>query len=167
MASKQRINELNQDERFCHPKDEAQRNFIRDEKTLYLRNRNRFLLYFQDKWNWYDWSTIILLLAVIFTHVADVVSHTELIAKAHIRIFSVTIVFLAIRVFETGRVINEVNIVIHFLLVKKFSKLSPFLLIKKFGMLVVTLSYTIEKIIVWLIIYFILLLPFSEQILYY
>ncbi len=67
------------------------------------------MLYFQDIWNWFDLLVLALMLVVIGTHVADVIDHSERIARVHIQIFAVAIVFIGIRFFETGRTINSVN----------------------------------------------------------
>jgi hypothetical protein len=83
-------------------------------------------------------ASIALLLAVIATHVADMISHTDLIARAHIRLFSVATIFISMRIYETGKVIYE-----------------------KFGMLVVTLTFVIKKIIVWMVLFAIFWVPFT------
>lgn len=105
-SNRQRLQELDS---ACHPHDKSQISFIENEK-LALSGHSSFRLYLRDKWNYYDILSIVLLLAVIFTHVADVVNHSEAIARAHIRVFSVTIVFISMRIFESGRVIFEVGL---------------------------------------------------------
>ena len=107
MARKQRIKELEDDESFCHPKDFSQKLFLRREKIM-AKQKNAFLLYLEDPWNWFDILSILMILVVFATHVADVIYHSETLARIHIRIFSITIIFIGIRIFEIGRVINSV-----------------------------------------------------------
>jgi hypothetical protein len=108
MANKQRLEELAKDERFCHPEDVSRKTYIDKEKAMCVQ-KNLFLMYFQDKWNWFDLICISLLLSVIATHIADVVNHTEQMARVHIRIFAVAIVFIGMKFFEKGRTINSVR----------------------------------------------------------
>jgi hypothetical protein len=48
------------------------------------------------------------LLAVIFTHIADVVNHTPEMALNNARIFAVAIIVISFRLFQIGRVMFEV-----------------------------------------------------------
>jgi hypothetical protein len=108
MANKQRLEELAKDERFCHPEDVSRKTYIDKEKAVCVQ-KDVFLMYLNDKWNWFDLIFIALLLVVIATHVADVLDHNERIARIHIQIFSVAIVFIGVRVFEAGKTINMVT----------------------------------------------------------
>ena len=80
-----------------------------------------------------------MLLTSIFTHVADIVNHNDYIARVHIRIMSVTVIFISFRLLKVGRIINE-----------------------EFGSLVVILSYAINDVLVWLLAYLTFLIPFSK-----
>jgi hypothetical protein len=61
-------------------------------------------------------------------------------ARVHIRLMSITIVFIALRLLKVGRVINEM-----------------------FGILVMTLQYVIYDILVWLSVYVLFLLPYGNS----
>jgi hypothetical protein len=108
MANKQRLEELAKDERYCHPEDLSRKIYIDKEKAVCVQ-KDVIIMYLQDKWNWFDLISIALLLVVIGTHVADVLNHTEHMARVHIQIFAVAIVFIGIRVFEAGKTINMVT----------------------------------------------------------
>jgi hypothetical protein len=119
MAYKVRLEELDKDERFCHPEDKSRKAFIEKEKKL-CKQKNPITEFMADTWNWYDLIVFVFLFAVIGTHVADVQSHTYEIALDHIRIFAVTIVLLGLKIFETGRTINAVKMIIWFTLHKSY-----------------------------------------------
>ena len=104
------------------------------EKTRVLRS------YLSDLWNWFDILSIALLLACIITHIVDIVSHNEAIARAHIRLMSVTVIFISTRLLKTGRVLSE-----------------------EFGMLVMTLFFVLRDIAVWLVAFVIIWISLSNN----
>ena len=53
--------------------------------------------------NIFDWLCYILLLVDICTHVADVISHSEAVARAHIRLMAITIILLWLRLMKNAR----------------------------------------------------------------
>ena len=53
--------------------------------------------------NIFDWLCYILLLVDICTHVADVLSHSEVLARAHIRLMAITIILLWLRLMKNAR----------------------------------------------------------------
>lgn len=60
--------------------------------------------------NWIDLFLIILLLTVIFTHLDDVLNHTEEKTRNHLRVFAITVVFISVNLPRTFRYIFEVRI---------------------------------------------------------
>lgn len=76
--------------------------------------------------------------ACIATHVIDILDHSENMARSHIRIMSVTVIFIAFRLLKVGRIIHE-----------------------RFGILVMTLYHVIFDIIMWLTVYIIFWLPYG------
>ena len=72
--------------------------------------------------------------------IQDIIDHSEYIARVHIRIMSVTLIFVSFRLLKVGRIINE-----------------------EFGSLVVILTYAVNDILIWVIAYFTLLIPFSKK----
>lgn len=104
---KQRMEELNEDDSVCHPGDKAQKAYIMREREL-CNSENAIKLYFKDKWNWYDALLILLLVSVIGTHIADIAYHDDRIASAHLRIFSIAVIVLGLKLLETGQVMNDV-----------------------------------------------------------
>jgi hypothetical protein len=73
-------------------------------------------------------------------YIQDIIHHSEDIARIHIRIMSVTLIFVSFRLLKVGRIINE-----------------------EFGSLVVILTYAVNDILIWVIAYFTLLIPFSKK----
>lgn len=71
-----------------------------------------YMDYFSDPWNWYDLLSIIMLIVVICTHIADIASHNESIAITHNRLFAVTIIIVSLKIFEIGRFLNKVTILL-------------------------------------------------------
>ncbi|XP_072007308.1 uncharacterized protein [Engystomops pustulosus] len=99
-----RKKELERDLKYCHP--------MWPEEKEYLQKGIFDLLdihppYFKDFWNVFDWIVYFLLLAVILTHIADVVvQHNSDLHISHIRVFAVTIVFLWLRLMKHARAIR-------------------------------------------------------------
>ncbi|GCC29704.1 hypothetical protein chiPu_0008146 [Chiloscyllium punctatum] len=68
----------------------------------------------QIKWkrfgrNLFDWMVYLLLFALIATHVVDLVTQSEFIHVAHIRLFAVTIIFLWLRLMKHVRAIRALG----------------------------------------------------------
>jgi hypothetical protein len=125
------------DRRVCYPKDEEEKKFISHEQNQSKKSRIIYS-YLNDIWNWYDIISIILLAAVIFTHIADIINHNELIARANVRIMSISNIFISLRLLKVGRIINQ-----------------------DFGMLVITITFVMRDLIVWILSYVTILIPFS------
>ena len=125
------------DRRVCYPKDEEEKKFIAHEQNQSKKSRILYS-YLNDIWNWYDITSIILLSAVIFTHVADIIKHNELIARANVRIMSISNIFISLRLLKVGRIINQ-----------------------DFGMLVITITFVMRDLVVWMLAYITILIPFS------
>ena len=92
--------------------------------------------------NWYDWCTIILLIACIATHIADIANHTTYLAQTHIRLMSVTIIIVCVRLLKTSQI-----------------------LVPKFGSVVQMLIFSSSDILAWFALYCALWLPFCNYIL--
>lgn len=56
-----------------------------------------------------DLLTLLILFAALATHLADIIDHDEKIARDHIRITSIAILFLSIRVLNNAKVLWEVK----------------------------------------------------------
>ncbi|XP_052775718.1 uncharacterized protein LOC128213734 isoform X3 [Mya arenaria] len=95
-----REKEIEEDLKFCHPRWPEERLFLENE----LENvRSSHTNYLSDMWNWFDWICYTLLLAVIGTHIADIISHTDQLARHHIRLTAVVIIFLWLRLMKNIR----------------------------------------------------------------
>ncbi|KAM8966809.1 uncharacterized protein RCH25_025436 [Pelodytes ibericus] len=99
-----RRKELEKDLKYCHP--------MWPEEEEYLQKGIEDLqgvhpAYLKDFWNVFDWIVYFLLLAVILTHIADVVvQHNQDLHTSHVRVFSVTIIFLWLRLMKHARAIR-------------------------------------------------------------
>ena len=81
-------------------------------------------------------------MACIATHIDDVWRHSELKAKNHNRLMSLTVVFISARLLKSGR-----------------------LIFKKLGTLITILAESIPEFIVWGVLYVVIWLSFSKKIL--
>lgn len=53
--------------------------------------------------NIFDWTCYLFLMVVIVTHVADIIHHSEPVARAHINLMAITIILLWIRLMKCAR----------------------------------------------------------------
>ncbi|KAM5158169.1 uncharacterized protein ACMZJ9_009416 [Mantella aurantiaca] len=101
---KWRRKELEKDLKYCHPMwPEEKEYLLKSVEDLEKIQPS----YFKDFWNVFDWIVYFLLCAVISTHIADlVVQDNKDLHTSHIRVFSVTIIFLWLRVMKHARAIH-------------------------------------------------------------
>ncbi|CAF0899221.1 unnamed protein product [Brachionus calyciflorus] len=133
-----RLNEILDEGAKVHPRDKTQNSYLFNEEILCKKNQGFKRLYLSDGWNQLDLITIILLIASLATHLADILNHNETIAKNHIRVTSITVIVLSLRLLKTART-----------------------LWMPFGMLVMTLYYIARDIIVWILAFIIIWIPFT------
>ncbi|XP_071119382.1 transient receptor potential cation channel subfamily A member 1-like [Haliotis cracherodii] len=101
-----RTQQIKKDMKFCHPRWPEEAEFLNRE----LQDLNSLQLkYFQDKWNYFDWVCYLLLGVCVVTHLVDVVQHSELLARWHIRIMCVTIILLWLRLMKCVRAFTVVG----------------------------------------------------------
>ncbi|XP_069585093.1 transient receptor potential channel pyrexia-like [Ranitomeya imitator] len=99
-----RKKELEKDLKYCHPMWLEEKEYLQkgidDLQAIHPA-------YFKDFWNVFDWIVYFLLLAVILTHIADVVvQQNSDLHVSHVRVFAVTIVFLWLRLMKHARAIR-------------------------------------------------------------
>uniref|UniRef100_A0A8C5N5B2 Ion transport domain-containing protein n=1 Tax=Leptobrachium leishanense TaxID=445787 RepID=A0A8C5N5B2_9ANUR len=99
-----RKKELEKDLKFCHP-------MWPEEKEYLLKGiedlQGLSTAYLRDFWNVFDWIVYFLLLAVILTHIADIVVRDNPdLHTSHVRVFAVTIIFLWLRLMKHARAIR-------------------------------------------------------------
>ncbi|XP_053571917.1 transient receptor potential cation channel subfamily V member 6 [Bombina bombina] len=99
-----RKKELEKDLKYCHPMWPEEKEYLEKGIEDVMGKR---AAYFKDFWNVFDWIVYFLLLAVILTHIADIVvrSNTDL-HISHVRVFAVTIIFLWLRLMKHARAIR-------------------------------------------------------------
>lgn len=95
-----RRNEIEDDFKYCHPRWPAEGNFLKDELEKLDKSHTK---YFSDMWNVFDWLCYVFLIAVISTHFADIFAHSNLLARAHIRLTAVSVILLWLRLFKNVR----------------------------------------------------------------
>lgn len=61
------------------------------------------VIFLTDFRNIFDWICYVFLIASITTHLVDIFVHSETLARAHIRIMSVTIILLWLRLMKVAR----------------------------------------------------------------
>ena len=74
--------------------------WFRDNKVTRIISVLHYSLIFR---NWFDYICYAFLLACIVTHVVDIAHHTNMLALAHIRIMSITIILLWVRLMKIVR----------------------------------------------------------------
>ncbi|XP_067833410.1 transient receptor potential channel pyrexia-like [Heptranchias perlo] len=101
-----RSQEIMKDLNLCHPRWPEEEAYLKKQLSgLEDMHPN----YFKDFWNLFDWLVYLLLLALIATHVADLLMTSELIHTTSIRLFAVTIIFLWLRVMKHVRAIRALG----------------------------------------------------------
>ncbi|CAG5133070.1 unnamed protein product, partial [Candidula unifasciata] len=92
--------DIQMDMKFCHPRWPEERKYLEMEIEALEQQKPK---YFHDMWNIFDWICYIMLLVCIATHVADIISHTEILARLHIRFMAATIILLWLRLMKNAR----------------------------------------------------------------
>ncbi|XP_071335898.1 transient receptor potential channel pyrexia [Trachinotus anak] len=93
-------NRLHDDLRCSHPMWPQERVFLLDQKKQIHRMRGS---YSQDLWNVFDWLVYSLLTASFSVHMADVIGPSVHLHTASLRLFSITIIFLWLRLMKHVR----------------------------------------------------------------
>ncbi|GFO19270.1 transient receptor potential cation channel subfamily v member 1 [Plakobranchus ocellatus] len=97
---RRRTEDINRDLKFCHPRWPEEEKYLRQEIGELQNLKPK---YFSDMWNIFDWLCYVMLIVCMITHIADVISHTEAVARAHIRLMAVTIILLWLRLMKNAR----------------------------------------------------------------
>ncbi|KAL5020929.1 hypothetical protein ScPMuIL_000084 [Solemya velum] len=95
-----RIHEIEEDEKYCHNQWPEEGEFLISEKVKLDKLRPK---YFNDYWNIFDWICYVMLLLCISTHLVDIFDHSINLALAHIRLMSITIILLWLRLMKNAR----------------------------------------------------------------
>ncbi|KAJ1194008.1 hypothetical protein NDU88_003303 [Pleurodeles waltl] len=104
---KWREQELNTDIQLCHPQWPEEKDYL--QKLIDELDDSR-PAYMKDFWNLFDWIVFLMLLIVITTHIADVVEQNNSdLHISHVRFFSVTIIFLWLRIMKHARAIRALG----------------------------------------------------------
>ncbi|XP_068590598.1 transient receptor potential channel pyrexia isoform X2 [Cebidichthys violaceus] len=90
-----------QDDLSCsHPMWPQERVYLMDQNKLIHRIRGS---YSQDLWNVFDWLVYSLLMASFSVHMADVIRPSVCLRTTSLRLFSITVVFLWLRLMKHVR----------------------------------------------------------------
>eukprot|EP00105_Crassostrea_gigas_P041955 XP_019926103.1 PREDICTED: transient receptor potential cation channel subfamily V member 1 isoform X2 [Crassostrea gigas] len=124
---------IEEDLKYCHPRWTEESDYLHKELASLDDSRPR---YWSDFWNVFDWICYVFLVASITTHLVDIFKHSETLARAHIRIMSVTIILLWLRLMKVARA---------------FALLGPF---------IVMLSHMVKDLLRFAFLYLEFYLPF-------
>ncbi|KAM9700104.1 uncharacterized protein ACNS7B_003338 isoform 2-T2 [Menidia menidia] len=91
---------LHDDLRCSHPMWPQERKFLLRQAEDVRRMRGS---YSQDRWNIFDWLVYFLLAASFSVHMADVVLPSESLHTVSLRLFSITVIFLWLRLMKHVR----------------------------------------------------------------
>ncbi|XP_061181626.1 transient receptor potential cation channel subfamily V member 3-like [Saccostrea echinata] len=128
-----RRKQIEEDLKYCHPRWTEESDYLKKELANLDEARPR---YWSDFWNIFDWICYVFLIASIATHIVDIFVHTDDLARSHIRIMSVTIILLWLRLMKVARA---------------FSLLGPF---------IVMLSHMVKDLLRFAFLYLEFYLPF-------
>ena len=95
-----RKKEVKRDKQYSHPRWTQERTFIK-QHVREIKERKRF--YFQDRWNYFDWLTYLMLIVVIILHIINVVVQNDRYNGVFIRILACSIIFVWIRLLKFAR----------------------------------------------------------------
>uniref|UniRef100_A0A2C9M2V5 Ion transport domain-containing protein n=1 Tax=Biomphalaria glabrata TaxID=6526 RepID=A0A2C9M2V5_BIOGL len=95
-----RKGDIKNDLEYCHPRWPGEKKYLLSEIAELENLRPK---YFNDAWNIFDWICYIFLLICMATHIADIIDHSEVLAKVHIRIMAITIILLWLRLMKHAR----------------------------------------------------------------
>lgn len=95
-----RKKEVKRDLQYSHPRWTQERAFIK-QHVREIKERKRF--YFQDRWNYFDWLTYLMLVVVIILHIVNVVVQNDKYNDVFIRILACSIIFVWIRLLKFAR----------------------------------------------------------------
>ncbi|XP_030011253.1 transient receptor potential channel pyrexia [Sphaeramia orbicularis] len=91
---------VNDDLRCCHPMWPQENVFLLDQRKMIDRMRGS---YCRDVWNFFDWLVYCLLAVSFGVHLADVFRPSDSLHTSALRLFSVTIIFLWLRLMKHVR----------------------------------------------------------------
>ena len=95
-----RKKEVKRDLQFCHPRWSQEEKFIK-QHVKQIKERERF--YFQDRWNYFDWVTYVMLIIVIILHVINVTVQSNNYNDIFIRILACSIILVWVRLLKFAR----------------------------------------------------------------
>ena len=95
-----RKKEIKRDLEYCHPRWTQEKTYIK-QHVRQVKERKRF--YFQDRWNYFDWVTYVMLIIVIILHIVNVVVENNRYNDIFIRILACSIILVWVRLLKFAR----------------------------------------------------------------
>ena len=95
-----RKTEIKRDLHYCHPRWTQEKTCI-EQLVRQIEGRKRS--YFQDRWNYFDWVTYLMLIIVIILHIINVVVLKNKYNRVFFRILACTIILVWIRLLKFAR----------------------------------------------------------------
>ncbi|XP_046860869.1 transient receptor potential channel pyrexia-like isoform X4 [Xenia sp. Carnegie-2017] len=102
-----RISEINDDLKHCHPRWPQEESYLKSEiKTI----RQRPLISSSDSWMYFDWFSLILILAAIVSHLVFFNINSDLSQIIYARIITVLLLVLWLRIMQYARPFEKAGI---------------------------------------------------------
>lgn len=95
-----RIDELDKDLKFSHPRWPEERKYLEMERNDILDSG---ISYFNDAWNYFDWVTYGWILGIIVTRVFAVVLASNVARSLHPKVFAIALIFIWLRLMKVFR----------------------------------------------------------------
>lgn len=128
-----RIDELEKDLQFSHPRWPEERKYLEMERNDILDSG---ISYFNDAWNYFDWVTYGWILGIIVTRIFAVVLASDVARSLHPKVFAIALIFIWLRLMKVFRA---------------FITLGPF---------IVMIGHIIDDTLKFGFLYFILYVPY-------
>ena len=78
--------------------------YIKDEENILKQSAGFYKVlqdYLSNVWHLFEWISIFLIFCCIGTHIADIMNHSEQIARLNVQFTSISIIILSFRLFKT------------------------------------------------------------------
>lgn len=95
-----RIEEMNRDLKYCHPRWPEESKYIKMEIS---NISSQGLSYFESYWNYFDWVTYFGIVAVIITRILSVAINNKTANNLHPKVMAIALIFIWLRLMKVFR----------------------------------------------------------------
>ena len=128
------ITQAERDLKHCHPRWPEERQHIDD--TIEAINERKRKRYFSNGWNCFDWFVYLLVWVVMATRLLNLLLENDLLKYYHIRVFSITLIFIWLRMLR---------------------RLKPF---PFFGPFIIMLGHVVVETMKFLVLFMLIYIPY-------